>query len=296
VETWEERFRSWAGGPSDTELKRCENVERMIRKALEASDHLKSLNIEVFSQGSFRNVTNIPQESDVDVSVCLNSTEYYQIPDGTIPANFGITPSAFEYAPYKNKVAKAMRSYFGDENVTVGNKAIRIHSNTYRVDADVVPTVLFREYFNPPSASATRTGVKFIADDGKIITNYPKQHIEEGTKKNDATAKRFKRIARILKRLQIEMLDKKRVSESLPSFFLESLAYNVPDDRFGHDKYENDVRAVLLYLYNNTRPDDNASKWLEVNHVKYLFHSSQPWTKAQANAFAVAAWQHIGFK
>lgn len=294
--TWEERFRSWAEGPGDTEHERCENVERMIRKAIVASDDLKNLDIEVFSQGSFRNVTNIPQESDVDTSVCLKSTEYFEIPNETAPSDFGISPSTFEYAQYKGEVAKAIKNYFGSENVTVGNKAIRVHSNTYRVDADVVPNVLFREYFNPPGSGSTRTGVKFIADNGKVIKNYPKQHTEQGVQKNAATSKRFKRIARILKSLQVEMLDKKAIPESLPSFFLESLAYNVPDDRFGHDKYEDDVRAVLLYLYNNTRPDDDASKWLEVNRVKYLFHPSQPWTKAQANTFVLAAWRYTGFK
>jgi hypothetical protein len=35
--------------------------------------------------------------------------------------------------------------------------------------------------------------------------------------------------------------------------------------------------------------------WLEVNDVKYLFHSTQPWTKEQAHAFVSAAWDYVGF-
>jgi len=289
--TWEERFRSWAEGPGDTETERCENAERMIRKAIVASDELKNLDIEVFSQGSFKNVTNIPQESDVDVSVCLKENFYYKIPDGADPKDYGITPATHEYGTYKNAVVKAIKSYFGAENATAGNKAILVHSNTYRVDADVVPNWLYREYF--PSGS-TREGVKFIADDGKIIINYPKQHIAKGIEKNKNTSKRFKRLARIMKSLQVDMIDAKKISERRPSFFLESLVFNVPDDKFGHRTYANDVQEVLRFIYFNTRPEDDPENWVEVNDVKYLFRDSQPWTKAQANAFALAAWNYVG--
>lgn len=296
LSSWEERFRSWAGGPGDTEHERCENAERMIRKAIAASEELKSLDIDVFSQGSFRNVTNIPQESDVDVSVCLKDAMYYELPAGANAADFGITPTDRKYASYKTSVSNAIKNYFGSENVTVGNKAIRIHSNTYRVDADVVPNWLYREYFNPKPPSSTREGVKFIADDGKEIVNYPRQHTANGTTKNGNTSKRFKRITRVLKLLQVDLFDSKKVTERLPSFLIESLAYNVPDDRFGHDTYLADVRSVLAFIFNNTREADDASKWTEVNAVKYLFHVSQPWTKAQAHTFVSAAWDHIGFK
>lgn len=76
---------------------------------------------------------------------------------------------------------------------------------------------------------------------------------------------------------------------------IESLVFNVPDDRFGDDSYRVDVRRVLAYIFNNTRPDDDASQWTEVNNIKYLFRTSQPWTKAQAHAFAAAAWDYLGF-
>lgn len=293
---WEDRFRSWAGGPGDTELERCGNAERMIRKAIAASDETKSFDLDVFSQGSFRNVTNIPQESDIDVSVCLTEAMYYKLPEGSDPKDFGIIPTNKDYGSYKTAVSSALIDYFGSDNVTVGNKAIRIHSNTYRVDADVVPNWLFREYFAPKPPSNTREGIKFRANDGQWIINYPKQHINEGIRKNSNTSKRFKRVARILKSLQIEMIEKGIVSSRLPSFLIESLVYNVPDDKFAHATYDADIRSILAYVFNNTRPTDDASKWVEVNDVKYLFHSSQPWTKAQAHAFVSAAWDYVGYK
>ncbi|MBI5920033.1 MAG: nucleotidyltransferase [Betaproteobacteria bacterium] len=295
AQEWEDRFRSWAGGPGDTELERCANAERMIRKAIDKSAMLNALNIEVFAQGSFRNITNIAQESDVDVSVCLRQAMFYELPDDTTPADFQIEPTDLEYESYRQAVTDALITYFGKDGITVGNKAIRIHSNTYRVDADVVPNWEFRQYFDAANPTKCRAGVRFWSVDGKTITNYPEQHIEKGTEKNGRTSKRFKRMARIVKTLQVEMLGEGIIKNRLPSFLIESLVYNVPDDQFGSPSYRSDVRAVLAHVFNNTRPMDDCSTWVEVNDVKYLFHPTQPWTKEQAHAFASEAWDYIGF-
>ncbi len=295
LEEWEARFRSWAGGPGDTELERCQNAERMIQKAIVASPSLKNSNIEVFAQGSFKNITNIPQESDVDVAVCLREVMYYEIPDGTEASEFGIRPIEFNYDTYKQDVTNALTEYFGKDNVTPGNKAIRIHSNSYRVDADVVPNLEFREYYDVNNPSRFRPGVRFYSGDGKLITNYPKQHIENGIAKNGQTQKRFKRMARILKSLQVEMIDEKVLTKKLPSFFIESLIYNVPDDQFGASSYRSDVWNILAHLFNNTSPTDDCTKWTEVNGVKLLFHPTQPWSKEDAHAFVDSAWNYLGF-
>ena len=66
--------------------------------------------------------------------------------------------------------------------------------------------------------------------------------------------------------------------------------------RFGHDTYTADVRFAIAHLWNNTRTDDACKEWGEINEQKYLFRSSQPWTRDQVNAFLRAAWNYIGFK
>ncbi len=294
AEEWESRFRNWAGGPGDTELERCENAERMIRKAIAASSSLKELQIEVFAQGSYKNITNIAQESDVDVSVCLQEAWYYTIPEGTKASDFSIYSTQHTYAKYKQDVIDAITEYFGAKNVTPGNKAIRIHSNSYRVDADVVPSFEFREYYDVNNPSRFRSGVRFYSADETEITNYPKQHIDRGIEKNGRTQKRFKRMARVLKSLQVEMIDEKKIVKKLPSFFIESLTYNVPDENFGATNYRADVQNILAYLFNNTRPADKP-EWFEVNGIKFLFHPTQPWTKADAHAFVETAWNYLGF-
>jgi hypothetical protein len=295
VSEWEAKFRSWSGGPGDTELARCDNAERMIKKAVDASLKLKNLDIDVFAQGSFKNVTNIAQESDVDISVCLRQAWYYEIPAGTTTSDFHIGATDLEYAPFREDVTDAITSYFGAPNVSNGNKAIRVHSNTYRVDADVVPSWEFREYYDKDHPLQFRSGVRFCTEDGNWITNYPKQHIQSGIDKNELTKRRFKRIARVLKSLQVEMIDEKIASRKLPSFLIESLTYNVPNEDFGADNYRDDVRAVLAHIFNCTLPSGDSSQWMEVNGIKYLFHVSQSWTKADAHTFADLAWNYLGF-
>ena len=49
---WEDRFRTWAQSPSQTETEPSENAERMVRWAVAASAKLKDRNIKVFAQGS----------------------------------------------------------------------------------------------------------------------------------------------------------------------------------------------------------------------------------------------------
>lgn len=295
VDQWETRFRAWAGGPGDTELERCDNAERMIRKATAASSSLNTLDIEIFAQGSFRNITNIAQESDVDVCICLREAWYYELPEGTEAADFLIVPATLDYDTYKQSIVAALAKYFGAANVTTGKKAIRIHSNSYRVDADVVPAWEFHEYYDVQNPSLFRAGIRFYSQDGTAITSYPKQHIENGIEKNENTKKRFKRMARILKSLQVEMIDQGILSKALPSFLIESLVYNVHDDQFGSSSYRDDVQNVLAHIFNNTRPTDDCSRWTEVNGIKFLFHATQPWSQQEAHAFTDAAWNYVGF-
>jgi hypothetical protein len=73
------------------------------------------------------------------------------------------------------------------------------------------------------------------------------------------------------------------------SFLLESLVWNVPDDYFGAPSVREDLITVVSYLFVETKPEKVSRTWLEVNGIKYLFSSAQPWTLAQANAFLLDA-------
>ena len=90
---WEDVFCTWGGPPSATEQTKCENAERAVRKAIDASAKLNTRNIEVFVQGSYANRTNVRQDSDVDICVLCNDTFFpdYALSEGLSDAAFGFT-------------------------------------------------------------------------------------------------------------------------------------------------------------------------------------------------------------
>lgn len=296
---WEDVFCTWGGAPSTTEQAKCENAERAVRKAIDASAKLNTRNIEVFAQGSYANRTNVRQDSDVDICVLCNDTFFpnYAMSEGLSNGVFGFSDAQYRYADFKNDLEAALKSYFGKDSVTRGKKAFDVHANTYRVDADVVPCFEHRRFMGTPQNNWSISGTELLPDNGGSIINWPRQNYRNGVDKNDVTGRRFKAVVRILKRLRYEMIGNGHtIAESIPSYLIECLVWNVPNEGFGHDEYRADVRYALAHLCNETRTDETCKEWGEINELKYLFRQSQPWTREQVNKFLNAAWTYIGFK
>ena len=295
---WAATFDSWAKPVSDTENEKCERAERMIRAAIGESQALKAHTIRVFTQGSYRNDTNVRQDSDVDIAVCCTDIcmpDFSMAPELT-RAEVGISDAQYSHQQFKNEVGAALVAYFGSGGVTRGNKAFDVHENTSRVDADVVPCIDLFLYERGSYGITYRKGTNIRTDSGQSINNYPEQHAEEGKKKNVATGNTFKRVVRILKRLRNEMKDGGvAAAAAVPSFLIESLVWSCPNASFAHDTYYKDVRAVLTDIHASLLTPGVAAAWTEVNNIKFLFHPSQGWTADQATAFVVAAWQYVGF-
>ncbi len=291
---WESTFRSWGQVPSQTDREKCENAERVVRKAIAANSALASRSINVFAQGSYANRTNVRQDSDVDICVLCRDVFYFDLPAGALRETYGITPANYEYAQFKNEVDAALTGYFGPSAVIRGNKAFDVHANSYRADADVVPAFEYRRY---TSVSVYDKGTEFLPDNGGAIINWPTQNYDNGVNKNQRTGERFKAIVRIMKCLRNEMNGAAiGAATPIPSFLNECLVWNVPNEGFGHDTYKEDVRYVIAYLWNNTRTVESCGEWGEINELKYLFRSGQPWTREQTNAFLQAVWTYVGFE
>jgi predicted nucleotidyltransferase len=296
---WESVFSTWGAAQSATEQTKCENAERAIRKAIDASAKLSSKDIEIFAQGSYANRTNVRQDSDVDVCILCKNTFFpdYSMSEGLSDAVFGFSDAQFHYADFKNDVEAALKSYFGAASITRGTKAFDVHANTYRLDADVVPCFEHVRFLGTPQNNRCLSGTQFLPDNGGKIINWPRQNYKNGVDRNAATGRRFKAVVRILKCLRNEMAaNGYQVADPIPSYLIECLGWNVPNEGFGHDRYRDDVRYALAHLWNQTRSDDTCSEWGEINGLKYLFRSSQPWTRGQVNSFLAAAWNYIGFK
>ncbi|MEY2557270.1 MAG: hypothetical protein QOE34_695, partial [Verrucomicrobiota bacterium] len=296
----EETFVFWSQGPSATETDKCDNAEIAIKKAIDANENLSALDISVFAQGSFKARTNIRQESDVDVCVRYNKEFFPEYPDGTSEATFGNVDGSLRYADFKDMVEKALRGRFGDYGVKRGNKAFDVHANTYRIDADVVPTFEHRRYTGRKDTAGGWeywSGVAFLPDSGGLIKNWPQQNYANGVSRNNETGRQYKRAIRILKHLQNRMKIEGVVEASnIPSFLIECLVWNSEPAAYSHATYSEDVRQLIINMWNATKNDESCGKWVEVNRLKWLFHPSQPWTRVQVHSFMHAAWNYIGFK
>lgn len=296
----EDTFVSWAQGPGKTESDQCENAETAVRKAIVASNQLSKMDISVFPQGSYNARTNVRQDSDVDICVRHNKWFFPDYPKGTTKETFGNIDGELPFSDFKNMVEGALAGYFGDDAVKRGNKAFDIHANTYRIDADVVPTFEHRRYNGQKNSDGSfyfLSGVGFKTDSGKLIVNWPDQTYENGVARNDVTGRSYKRVIRILKRLRNKMQDEDIAgSSNVASFLIECLVWNAPLEAFEHDTYSAIVRHVIADVWNRTRKDEDCKEWGEVNELKYLFRPAQPWTREQANTFLHAAWNYIGFK
>ena len=270
-----------------------ENAERAVRNALSASAALSGRKITVFTQGSYRNRVNVRGDSDVDIGVLCTNTFFWEGPPGATLASLGYSDASYHYVDYKREVGEALASYFGAGAVTKGNKAFDIHANTYRVDADVVP---FFEHRRISQDGSWLSGVEMSPASGPKIVNWPEHHYANGVLKNNATNRSYKGLVRILKTLRYAMIaDGVPSAQSVTSFLMECLAWNVPNDVIGQYTWQSTFRDALVHLYNATKSDESCGEWGEVSELKYLFRAAQPWTRQGTNLFIVDAWNYLGF-
>jgi hypothetical protein len=299
---WESTFQSWSRGPGKTEQERCENAERQVKEALAASPALRGRKIRVFTQGSYRNRVNVRQDSDVDIGIVCFDAIFPEFPDDNVKrqlyAEGHLTHGEYTYARFKNEIEAALVARFGRRAVERGSKAFDVHENSYRVDADVAPFFEYRRY-RSADPNDFIPGVEMIPDNGKPerIRNWPEQHYQNGVTKNERTAKRFKRMVRVLKKLRNEMAENGIPQATpIPSFLVECLVWNVPESCLSPEYYTWAVRMVLGEILLRTMDASTCREWGEVSELKYLFNRSQPWTHQQVNEFAGEAFSYIGYK
>ena len=196
---WENSFVFWAKPPSDTENTKIDNAEKAIRQALSNSNSLSDRDYLVFVQGSYRNRVNVRQDSDVDIGIVCRDTFFHDGASDLLLKSF--IPATYNYSDYQSSVQSAMIGHFGDEAVTVGNKALDIKANTYRVEADLAYFFEYRWYY---TNGRYEEGVVMFDTVGQKIINWPEQHYNNAVTKNNNTSRRYKKCVRILKKLKLK--------------------------------------------------------------------------------------------
>jgi len=153
-----------------------------------------------------------------------------------------------------------------------------------RRNADVVVATKFRRYSSFPSLAGAQAecGICFFTSSGDRIVNYPKQHSANCTTKHQATNGWFKPMVRILKNMRRKLVDDGSIEEgSAPSYFLEGLVYNVPNDKFG-SSYGDTFVAAVNWILQAERKDLVCA-----NEQYYLVRDSAPtcWPCSNCAAF-----------
>jgi hypothetical protein len=300
----ESQLAAWKEPAFDNEDARAQNTERIIREAIAASAELTALPIKVFAKGSYKNNTNVRRDSDVDIAVeytGINFSEYGPDADrDTVWQEQGLKPYSGPFRDqqgntdigiFKNAVGAALVAAFGESAVNRSNKVFTVRESSRSLAADVVPCTSYRMYITPRRFV---DGIRLLPDlpPGHWITNYPHQHYANGVQKNESTSRRFKRIVRILKNLENQMVAD-GTSPAVASYLIESLVYNCPDACFTASTWAGQVRSALAHIWEDTREPESEKRWMEVNGIKYLFHSYQRWTRDDARRFVHAAWQYV---
>jgi hypothetical protein len=290
--TLEDRLARWTQPSSDTEQDKQDRTERMVREAIAAHPAFQDCPLRVFAKGSYANNTNVRVDSDVDIAVECTAAEYWG--EHEAGAHPPASPYQGVWTPSKLRaeLVSALNARFPSAVNTDGPTAIRINSNSARVDADVVPCFSYKYYL---SQTNWRAGTKLFRKDGKGIANFPQQQLELGRSKNSRTGNAYKKTVRILKRVAIELADSGSI-RALPSYFVECLVYNCPDEFFGEPTWTSTVRRVLAHVWQSLDGDEpTTGRWLECNECLYLFHGNQKWTREDGRAFASEAWKYLAF-
>lgn len=289
----EETLDNWRKPPSDAEENKLANAERMIKAALAVDEKLNKLNIEVYGQGSYANDTNVRLNSDIDINVRLMTTMRVDIPTGKTYEEYGYIDAAYDFPEFKNDVESALKKYFGEGEIERKDKCIAVKENSYRMEADVVPTLKHITHFENGNI---RIGAAFTSDNGVRHLNYAQQHIENGKIKNAATGRRYKRVVRIFKRLRYRMESEGHCYPNITSFLLECLVYNVPNNVFNVNlSWQSRVKQSIISLYQSTESEASYKEWGEVSECLYLFHPGRRWSVEDVRNFLVVLWNYLGY-
>jgi hypothetical protein len=272
----ESQLDTWSHQGSITQSSETYNA---IKKTLEASDTpYATKNFKVFLQGSYGNDTNIYSESDVDVVIKLQDCfqhDLTQMPEEQQTAfKAAHSDATYTYNDFKTDVVTVLTAKYGSD-IDVGAKAIAVAASGNRRKSDVVAAIQYRRYhkFLSVSDQLYDEGICFYSSSGTQIANYPKQHSENLTLKHKSSSLQLKPMVRILKNMRSRLVADDVLENGVaPSYYLEGLIYNVPDDKFSSNYGDTFVNAI------NWICDADRSKFLCANRQYFLLHESSPVT------------------
>ena len=175
----------------------------------------------IYLQGSYCNHTNVKDNSDIDIVVEFGSNNDVK----------RIKKFVFDQIQNSNNF-----------HFTMGAKTVKYkgYRNQY-VPADIVPCV---------SVCGECDCVQIYDSSHKaLIKNYPKIHIRNGETKSGNTDGNFKKAVRMMKNAK-NYLESKNIEIKYPSFAIECMMYNIPDEMFNGNESEVFLNTLNWLNYN----------------------------------------------
>ena len=236
-DAWAKRETA-ANESSKTARKRIKRDLNRDRSALVQHTDVNAFT--VYTQGSYKNYTNTRGSSDLDLIVQLRSpwmrdlselsdADRERYHENTISADYGYDDG------FRGSVVQALRQFYQESTlrdpVTNSGKAIEISGrhNPLPIDVDVVAAQEYRIYHSYPEDGEPEytEGMKFKPRHGtEWWVNFPKEHVKNSDAKHD----NFRETVRVFKNARDHYDDNNSFALNAPSYYIECLLYNVPDE------------------------------------------------------------------
>lgn len=178
-----------------------------------------------FLQGSYKNATNLQRDSDVDLVVQLSArvqTQVVALRGTRLERDESHIMAYRKWRSFRDHTLNALRATYGTDTVTSGRKSLTISRGPIPANADVVVTLHYEDGL-----------AFFLPDEHRWVVSYPQLHYERGISKEESTNKRYKRVIRMFKAARNHLKETDEINDdTAPSYFIECLLFNVPDELF----------------------------------------------------------------
>lgn len=249
----ETQLEAWSNTGADTGSKRAYD---RVKNIIDSSNFSKKSEVDIFLQGSYANTTHIRADSDVDVVIQLTSvfsSDISKLSEQERQEYSKLSGATYSHDHLRQELLDIFTNALGSSKVESRNKCIRLKLGDGYLGVDLTPCTCYRIYTSYPNSYVEGISIKKL--DGNIIHNFPKRHINHGVKKHQNTNEYYKKVVRILKNMRNKLIEDRKIVENVaPSYFVECLAYNIPNNNFGSSLHS----SVL-----------NSLKWFSENHEKF---------------------------
>jgi hypothetical protein len=288
----ESQLQTWTNQGSITNSGITHNV---LRNALARHSWSSVMKYTHYLQGSYANTTNIRGESDVDI--VIECTSIYSDNLSESEQLIGWQQGKHSFEDFRSEVIDALVSYYGDDYVDAsGSNSIKVlpSDTNNRLYADVIVCCSYKLY---ESLRVRAEGITFLKRNNyEQIVNFPKIHRTNGAAKNNNTGGDYKKTVRLFKNARRYMTEgDAELKKKFPSYFVECLIYNIPNQHFFGSTWQEAFVNILNYLI-EVIDTDITDDFTTQSGLHYLIgDSSVQWSKSDAQDFVqdlVNLWEN----